>query len=445
MMTRRMRWVAAIVALTVGLTGCSLMPAAPQEMSAAVDEATETIRRLDGVASATSSISLWNAEAGAWRAHITVEARDSDVDLRTLVTSVEQTSSIGVVPASAVVTIPGSHDVAETRVTFTALPSMTPRTSDEVADAALALRTVAGVRSVSMSNDGEPSAVTVGSTASATRLTAAIRSLPGFGANALSAVRLSAADDTADFAVTFDTVSPSAALLGVLDDLRSEAGARSVTFSGVDAKDHSAPWRPTLDIAAADAARAGVITARLTTLDDAVTTATGVPRASFTVSAPGASTPSTTTGYLGLPPGSPEPDDLGLSPPAGTSPGDPDAPMASTQLERDSALVTALLDAAGDTAGIRGPAVVAAVTCDNGTTEQVQGSVVIPIFEIADSADDAFEAIVSSWETQRFTRSDRAMGTDYYSAPDGSLDILSIRGTAAGISIVASTPCVVAP
>jgi hypothetical protein len=37
------------------------------------------------------------------------------------------------------------------------------------------------------------------------------------------------------------------------------------------------------------------------------------------------------------------------------------------------------------------------------------------------------------------------MGTDFYTAPDGSLDLLSIRGTAAGISIVATAPCIVAP
>jgi hypothetical protein len=444
MTTRRVRWIAAIVALTASLAGCSLLPAAPREISAAVDEATDAIRRLDAVATATSDISLWNAEDGAWRAHITVQARDAGVDLRALLTSVGQASAIGVVPTSAVVAIPGAPDVADTYVTFTAFSSLTPRTPDEMTDAALALQTVAGVRSVSVSDDGEPSAVSVGSTASTAGLTADIRSLPGFGANALSAVRISD-EDPAIFAVTFDAVSPTAGLLGVIDDLRAEAGVQTVTFAGVDAKVSSAPWRPSLEVAAGGPAEAGIIADRLAALDDAVMTAAGVPRASFTVSAPGDSGSSAAAGYLGLPAGSPEPDDQGPTPPAATPTENPAAVTPTTQFEHDTALVTALLDAAGDTAGIRGPAVVAPVPCASGTTEQVQGSVVIPIFEIADSADDAFEAIVSSWETQRFTRSDRAMGTDFYTAPDGSLDLLSIRGTAAGISIVATAPCIVAP
>ncbi|WP_166787926.1 hypothetical protein [Cryobacterium adonitolivorans] len=52
--------------------------------------------------------------------------------------------------------------------------------------------------------------------------------------------------------------------------------------------------------------------------------------------------------------------------------------------------------------------------CGSAANQQVQGSVVIPIFEIADSADE------------------------------DSLDTLSIRGGTAGISITVTTPCVVA-
>ena len=77
---------------------------------------------------------------------------------------------------------------------------------------------------------------------------------------------------------------------------------------------------------------------------------------------------------------------------------------------------------------------------------------VITIFEIADSADEAFEAITASWVADGYSATDRAMGRDFYSLlgphEDGAeyveLEVLSIRGTADGISILVQSKCIVA-
>lgn len=84
-------------------------------------------------------------------------------------------------------------------------------------------------------------------------------------------------------------------------------------------------------------------------------------------------------------------------------------------------------------------------------------AVVIPIFEIAESADAAFNAITSAWVDGGYCRSDRASVRDFYSADKspsegagsknaapGFLQQLSIRGRADGISMTLSSVCVIA-
>jgi hypothetical protein len=438
--------------LLATLTGCSLLPDAPPAMTTAVTKATDAIRQLDGVISASSDLSLWDAEDGQWRAHITVEARDGDVDLRALVGSVEQQSAVGAVPTSTVVSVPGDDGAADARFFFSASPGMVSREAGEMVDAALGLRAVDGARTVFVADDDEPASVVVASASSLADTVADVRSLSGFGANALSTVGLTAEDGS--YNVVFDAHSPTDDLVGFLDDLSRRPGVQSLTFLGVDTWQNPAAWRPTLSVEALSTAEAREITDLLTTLADSAVD--GIPRAAFTVAVPHRPTTPAIAGYLGLPLRSPEPDDLPasirLEPDdlTGSTPSDaaaqtPDPAVVAARLASDTAMISALLDAAGDAAGIRGPASVLTGTCPDGTNQQVQGSVVIPIFEIADSADDAFEAITSAWEKQRFTRSDRAMGRDFYTPADGSLESLSIRGTAEGISIMAAAPCVVSP
>jgi hypothetical protein len=443
-----------LVTLLAALTGCGLLPDAPPEMTTAVTKATDAIRQVNGVTTASSSISLWDAEDDQWRADITVEARDSGIDLHALVGSVAQQSAVGAVPTSTVLSVPGDDDAADVRFFFSAFTGMVSREADEMVDAALGLRAVAGAQAVSVTNDGEPARLVVASASSLADTVADVRSLSGFGANALSRVDLTAEDGS--YNVVFDAHSPTDDLVRFLDNLSRRPGVQSLTFSGVVTWQNPAAWRPTLSVEALSTAEAREITDLLTTLADFAHEVDGIPRAAFTVAVPHRPTIPAIAGYLGLPLRSPEPDDLpaDIRPEpddlSADTPGDAaaqhsDPAVAAARLASDTAMISALLDAAGDEAGIRGPASVLTGTCPDGTNQQVQGSVVIPIFEIADSADDAFEAITSAWEKQRFTRSDRAMGRDFYTPADGSLESLSIRGTAEGISITAAAPCVVSP
>lgn len=443
---RRHRAVAGTVLLTLStaLSGCGVLTQPPAEVTAAIDTATEAIRQSAGVAGATSEIRPRDLKDGgplsdpsAWTATITVDADESGVDVRALAESVGRNTTIGVVSTTAVLRIPG-EGAADAQINFTPLPSATNVITEpeEMADAVLALRELAGARSVSVFDHGDPAVVS----ADADRwagLTESMRALPDFGLNALSAITL----HTEDAWLTLDASSPTLEFVRFLGELSTDDVVDSVLFTGIDTRRELAAQRPDLRVEVSTAGDVDAVAGMLTALDAAQTTVDGVPRASFTVSTR-SDDARTETGYLGLPPGSAEPDDRFFSTPNPAAKDDFDPAAAADQLQRDRAVVTALLDAAGDAAGIRGPATIAIAPCATGTNQQVQGFVVIPIFEIADSADEAFDAITTGWERQGIRKSDRAMGTDFYSAADKSLDTLSIRGGTEGISITVATRCV---
>ena len=454
MLTRwRHRAVAGTVllALVATLSGCSLLTEPPEEVSAAIDTATEAIRQSAGVAGATSDLHPRDlkdggplSNPGAWTATITVEADESGVDVRALAESVGRNAAIGIVSTTAVLRIPGENGAADAQINFTPLPAATNIITEpsEMADAVLALRELAGARSVSVFDHGDPAVVR----ADADRwagLTASVRALPDFGLNALSALTLHTETDGNERGaawLTIDTASPTLEFVRFLGDLSADGAVDSVRFTGIDVRRELAAQRPDLRVEVSMAGEVDTVAGILTTLDASQTTVDGVPRASFTVATGDAAR--TETGYLGLPLGSAEPDDRFFSTPNPAAVDEFDPAAAADQLQRDRAVVTALLDAAGDAAGIRGPATVTIGPCATGSNQQVQGFVVIPIFEIADSADEAFDAITTGWERQGIRKSDRAMGRDFYSAADGSLDTLSIKGGTEGISITVATRCV---
>ena len=452
---------ATVLALTLALTGCApwagLATGAPAEIRAVVDEALTEIRATPGVANATAElrVSRSDAQDGAlasdpdlWDAHFTVQADNEGVDVPALAVSVASATRNGTVSMSSVVRIPGEKGAADVSLSFSppGIGVITSLDPEPMANAALALRDLPGTLSVSVFQHGEPVAINVESAAVWAELTTTIRALPDFGSGALPAVTLTApaAGSGENSSLTIDPTSPGTGLVRFLTELSTDRSVTSVRFNGGDSLMDSAAWRPNLSVRVAAPGDIDDVAGLLTTLDGSQTQVDGLPLASFDVSAATGST-ETVSGYLGLPLGSAEPDDRLAGLPGATPPAVVDPADAATRIADDLALVTALLDAAGDTAGIRGPAAVATAPCtdgSDGSDEQVAGSVVIPIFEIADNADEAFDAITTAWEIGGFSRSDRAMGTDFYSVPDGSLETLSIRGTAAGISINATAPCV---
>ncbi|WP_151199497.1 hypothetical protein [Cryobacterium sp. LW097] len=450
------------LALALTLTGCAAWagPAdgPPTEVTTVVDEALTEIRATPGVASVTADIRVSDGFAQSdksptapdlWDAHFTVQADDSNVDVPALAVSVDSAAQNGTVSMSSVVRIPGEKGGADVSLSFSppGIGVITSLDPEQMADAAVALCDLPGTLSVSVFQHGEPVGIGVESASVWADLTTTVRALPGFGSGALPAITLtSPADGSSEgSSLTIDPTSPGTGLVRFLAELSTDLAVTSVYFDGVDNRKDSAAWRPNLRVRVAALGDVEDVAGLLTELDDSQTQVEGLPLASFDVSlAPATATdsPETLTGYLGLPLGSAEPDDRLAGLPGATPPAVVDPADATTRIAGDLALVTALLDAAGDEAGIRGPASVTTTTCTGGSDEQVTGSVVIPIFEIADSADEAFDAITTAWEISGFSRSDRAMGTDFYSVPDGSLETLSIRGTAAGISINATAPCV---
>lgn len=443
---------AVILAVATSMSGCSLLSEPPPEVTAAINTATAAIRSSAGVAGVKADIRPVDlkdggplAEPDAWTATITVEAEESGVDVHALAESVgHDVAVVGIVATRAVLRIPGQTGEADAQLSFMPLPqgSMTITEPDDMADAAIALRELAGARSVTVFDHGDPAVILVDSATRWAGLTQSLRALPGFGLNALSAVTLHTAEDGPARGaswLTVDAASPQTEFVRFLGELSTDGAVFSVSFLGLDSRLDTSAQRAELRVQVSTAAHVTTVTELLTALDDADTAVPGMPRAAFEV-ATGTTEPDLTrTGYLGLPLGSPEPDDRLSGAP---DPGALDPADAADQLQRDHAVVSALLDAAGEAAGIRGPATVTTVTCGDGTNGQVQGSVVIPIFEIADSADEAFDAITDAWEIGGITRSDRAMGRDFYTARDGSLESLSIRGTIDGISIIALAPCV---
>lgn len=437
-------WAAAVaVALAMSVAGCQAVAEPPPGTDAAVDAAAAAMRDISGVASVSATVNSsggYGAPANEpvqWSVRFAVRT-DARMDLSEVAVAVAADALIGVVPATVVLLAPRQSGAAEVELTLSPQPSGTGRTAAQMADAALAVRTLPGAVSVSVTADGGPVAVTVESPAPWSDLAEAIRAQPGFGSGVLPAVavREVTTDDRRGSAMTIAATVPSTGLIGLLDELGADQSVTTVSFDGVTGREDPDTWRPGLTVLVAAPRDVAVIADRLAGLADSVGQVEGIPRTSFDVAA---SSDSTTrlTGYLGLPLGSGEPDDTQTALAAALPPAE-----AAARIDSDRSLLTALLDAAGDDAGIRGQAETTTTTCTQGTGEQVQGSVVIPIFDIADSADEGFDAITAAWESAGIIRSDRAMGRDFYTAPDGALESLSIRGTAEGISIMAVAPCV---
>jgi hypothetical protein len=176
-----------------------------------------------------------------------------------------------------------------------------------------------------------------------------------------------------------------------------------------------------------------------------------VPRAAFVVTFSTEQTGLVTVnGFVGLPVGSADPGD-GLNPVPLADPSAPAVPPETPEelaarLAADQVAVAQFLDAAGDVAGIRGTPTIQTMACEtNGvpTGRQVTGSVVIPIFEVADTADEAYARITISWAKAGLGSGESAMGREYFVATSKSAVVqrASIRGKEEGLSITVEGRC----
>jgi hypothetical protein len=437
---------------TAALGGCSLFatPDPPSVVTTAVNEALSDLRATDGVAEANGDASpidsMWGGaildDPDSWIARFTITADSNVADLSTLADDIDETLSTarGTVTSAANVRVEADGSTASVLLELSTEPTIS--VADMVAAATL-LREIDGAEAVS--TYPTPATVVVGAPEGLAEVAAELRALPGFGTGGLHAVSLSStatSGERTDVSVTLDAVSPAPALIEEFEQIGSTAGVNRATLDGVRPAypvDESGTWRPSLTIAADRATQVDAIVERLVALPDAATAVAGVPRAAFRVTDSRLVTE--VSGFVGLPLGSEAPADGVPVPSATSTPPPVDPVLAAARFEEGRVLVASLLGEAGDLAGIQGTATLDTIPCADDRGAQATGSVVIPIFEIADRADDAFARITEAWTDRGYEYADRAMGTHAYAAQ--GLELLTIRGTAEGIRISATADCTV--
>ena len=456
--TRRpLRGAALLVLVSLALTACSIFPEwdPPEAVEDAVEHTLAELRAVRGVERVEVAIEPYGASSGgpnpddpdAWVARFSVDAPLGGASAaRRLADAVDDALEElrETVPASA-----GLADDAEGVATPVYLDFAATGSSSAAGTAAvaLALRSVPAIDSASVSTLPDPPSVRVGSARDWERVVAGIRAAPGFGGPGLRAANVFTDSASGYATLTIDGASPAAGLPAALADVFAQPGVTELRFEGVrpvEAPDATLPWRPLLTVATSVQGGSAFLAEKLAAVPDAV------PSLAAPDAVPGPSAPrpgfevtddsglhDPIAGYIGLPLGSPEPADALPAPSIEPPPIDPVA--AAAVLEQARALVDELFAEADAAAGIAGTPVVEVVACDDGSGEQVRARTLIPIFQIADYADPAFDAIIAGWTDRGFHRADRAMGLDLYAA-DG-LEQLSIRGTAEGISIAAVGVC----
>jgi hypothetical protein len=464
---------AALAALlAVAASGCSLFtPSPPDSVTEAVDEAVAELRATQGIASVTSRVSPYDIRDGSllsnpesWVADLAVEAEPDAADLPVLADAVED-SIDGVeatvkVDARLELTV-GVRDVL-TVLTLTVAgerSGVTP--AGQLVGTAEQLAALDDVSSLQLGSPYLGTQVAATASSDVPAVAASVRQLPAFGTGDLAVVSvISGSRDAPPITtrVLMDAASPSPELLTFIAGLLRQPGVASVDFSGVQAPSQFSPeggWRPVLGVTVDDEpSRASVVSqleafAAPQGLDDAL------PRASFVVTRFTEQAGVTAVdGYVGLPAGSADPGDgrgaiapVDPAAPPAVAPPAPQTPEElAARMAADEVVVAQFLDAAGDLAGIRGTPTIQTIACEtNGvpTGRQVTGSVVIPIFEVADTADEAYAEITKSWELSGLGSGEKAMGREYFTAtsPNAVVQRASIRGTVEGLSISVEGRC----
>jgi hypothetical protein len=442
---------ALALAATGSLGGCALFaaPDPPPAVTTAVDEALTELRATHGVAEASGDASptdsMWGGrildDPQSWIARFTITAEPRVTDLAALATDIDETLTAArrTVSSAAYLDLESTGAAASAHLNFSTEPTIAV---DEMVVAATALREVDGATEVWVSTYPSPARVHLEGPEQWTDAAATIRAMPGFGGE-LPAVTLSSPltdDPGTDGHVTLDAVSPTPSLIAAFAGMSGTDGVRTAALDAVrpvGLVDEIGAWRPMISLTVDADETAVELAAQLVALPDAVSAVTGVPRATFSVRH--ISTNVEVAGFVGLPLGAQPPAD-GVPLPAATSAPPPvDPRVAAARLEEGRGIVASLLDEAGDLAGIRGTPALDTIPCAEDRGAQVRGSVVVPVFEITDRADDAFARITQAWTDRGYEYTDRGMGTDIYAAP--GLESLTIRGTAEGIRIIATASC----
>ncbi|MDA3804610.1 hypothetical protein PED38_07365 [Clavibacter sp. CT19] len=418
---------AAVLILASALSGCSwLYPDPPEAAVSSMEELRVRLAAVDGIANVTTRLipggegfvtDEWTAEVDA-----TADTPDPAVAV-----AVRAALADGITGADLVLSLALPAGDGKAPVT------LDPRDPVSV-DLAEVWRRIPVVASVDVTGGHPYVELREGTTMRA----AADLLRPSLGPGEM---RIRRGTTSADVSAT----APAPGVLDLLDriDARPDVSELSATLG-------SAASRGGVFVESEDPA--GVAAVLAATPDEAAD-AGAAPRLDFLVRAPYSAGRDTgpsadLTGWLGLPLGSPEPDDLPdpyvTSTPA--APATPAPPYDLVDVSEQEAGVRAFLEAAAATTGVPAEVTTVATQCEDGAEgTQATGSVLIPIFTAMDEPQPPFDAITRSWTDAGFVPAGRAMGRDYWTAGDGRADGVasaSIRGASDGLHLSAESVCV---
>ncbi|RDV44584.1 hypothetical protein DOE76_12585 [Leifsonia sp. ku-ls] len=449
-----------LVAASVGamFAGCSLWHTPPEALVARADAVAAEVRRLPGVVEATAEVASRDSKdhPADWVVTVGVKAADAG-QLTTLPAAVADSAGwAGLGTAWSIgyrLSVPGSARLAPVLLEQSMLAGRAaPATREAVVAAADAVRRLPSAGSVAFAASGGSLALTKRAALGPTPLATAaaeLHALPGFGTDALSSIDVTWRRDgpggPLPRSVTVAATGPSGALVTAIGRLAARADV-----AWISATDNRDGTRPLLGVATAHPDQDG---ADLAAAADPAAEEGRRPRTRFRAES-GSDGERSVTGYVGLPPGSPEPPLTWAQLRPGTPAAEPhDVPEPARGLDASRSEVDAFLRAAAATASPSGPGVppsprVDTTGCDTGAGSSVQAELLLPLWEAPDATEQslqaAFDRITASWAAAGFQRGDRAMGTDYWMPAAGSASGLrwaSIRGTAEGLRVRVASVC----
>lgn len=412
MIARRALSTLLAAALLLSAAGCSLFPEPPPAFVEAASKYEAEIRALPGVASATAEVR-------------DVDAKDKPGDfyLSLHVTASSSDGLAAVLDSLSTVETPAGLELRQS-VSVPAGPRVAAVSLDNSVNVrrAEALRALPFVTSVRIDDQYDRVQVAGG-----VDLAPAVETLRGSGtltANPFDSVTM--AWDDSDLDISVSMAGPSAALMDFLDH----------TWLRLDRISSSEPdslrQRPTLSV---EASHPDAVAEALSALvGDELD---GRPRTAFVVR----SDTIEVSGYVGLPLGSPEPDDLAADEPV---PQPVDEAARAARIAADTKTVTRFLVDSAEASGIPGTPNVFVGDCSSPVdSPQVQGTLLLPVFDYLDSADLPYESVTASWERAGYAHSDQATGTAIFSSGAvRPIQVATIRGTSEGIQITAMAACV---
>jgi len=398
--------------LLLSAAGCSLFPEPPAAFVGAASKFEEEIRALPGVASATAEVRDVDPKdkPGQFYLSLVVTATNSDglTTLPDLLSAIQppaglevrQTLNVPAGPQVAKVSLNNSRDVARAKA-LRVLPFVTSVRLDD------------GVDSVQVS-EGVELAPAI----------AALRESGTLTADPFDSVSL--AWDASDLNVSVSMAGPSAALVEYFENAQLQLDQ----VSSSEPRD----WlpRPIVNLVAPNPDLVAKALSEL--VGDELE---GRPRTAFSVY----SDTQEASGYVGLPLGSPKPDDLTTT---DSVPPPVDEEVRATQIAADTRVVTDFLLDTAKASGIPGTPEMFVGSCaspDN--SPQVQGALLLPVFDFTNSAEPAYAAVTKSWEAVGYIHSEQATGTAIFT-PQGKQPIVqaTVRGTSDGIRISAMAACI---